>query len=332
MRNQLIRALLGPSRFADLKSFLAGARAHPRLALSMSRASATSALRQLDPTEPRTWEFSGFSQNGEDGIVDFLCDRLQSSNRYFVEIGAANGFENNTSWLAIARRYSGLMIDGDPSKVAECAQVFKRLNWALDFAAILVNRQTIADVEKRVLLRDPDVFSLDIDSIDYHVAAALLERSFRPKIFIVEYNAVFGPERAVTVPYQDEFNRHRQHPTGFYYGASVTAMRRLLESHGYRFVTVEQNGFNAFFVDPAHFDSGFLDAVRGTAYRENILHRYESRSGWREQFEQVKHLPLETCDGLDGLEGLDRFDGAPAGDEHAAAPSWPSRRAQPAVP
>lgn len=292
MRRRLLRALFGPAWFDDARAFVADARVHPRLALAFARASATSALRELDATNPVSWEFSGFSQNGEDGIIDYLCHRLLSRNRYFVEIGCGSGLENNTSWLALGKRYGGLMIDADPEKAARCAQVLRRLNWALDVAAIAVSRRTIPDVERRLLILDPDVFSLDIDGIDYHVAAALLERGFRPKIVVVEYNSAYGPDRSVTVPEQEIFDRRREHPTGLYYGASITAWRRLLNSFGYRFITVEQNGVNAFFVDPAAFRPEFLDAVQGETFRENVVQRLESKQDWRRQFQTIHHLPL----------------------------------------
>ena len=53
---------------------------------------------------------------------------------------------------------------------------------------------------------------------------------------------------------------------------------------------MEQNGLNAFFVDPAEFDAGFLNAIQGERYRENIVHRRESHSGWRAQFERIQHM------------------------------------------
>lgn len=292
MLRGLTRNLLGEERFDRLKAYQLQSRMHPRIAMAFSRAAATSALRHIDPTRPATWEFSGFSQNGEDGIIDYLCEHLVQPNRYFIEIGASNGLENNTSWLAMGRRYSGLMIDGDASKIAESEQTFKRLNWSLEFACLMVTRQTVRDIARMALLRNPDVLSLDIDSTDYYIAAALLDAGFRPRIFAAEYNSVYGPERSVTIPYRDDFNRHRAHPTGYYYGVSVTGLRRLFDSHGYRFLTVEQNGLNAFFVDPAEFARGFIDAVQGTDYRENIVHRRESRGGWAGQFEQIRHLPL----------------------------------------
>ena len=288
----LARKSLGEARFSRLKQYQLQSRAHPRIAIAFARAAATSALRQLDPAHPQTWEFSGFSQNGEDGIIDYLCSRLLRPARYFVEIGASNGLENNTTWLAMARRYGGLMIDGDPAKVAECRDTFGTLNGPLEFAAMMVNRDSGPDLERLALCRNPDVFSLDIDSLDYYVAAALLDRGFRPKIFIVEYNSAFGPERSVTIPYQEPFNRHRAHASGFYYGVSVMGLRNVLERHGYRFITVDQNGVNAFFADPAEFDPAFLDRVRGSAFRENIVQRRESRTDWTGQFKQISHLPL----------------------------------------
>lgn len=288
----LSRMLLGESRLQRLRDYQHLSLVHPRVSIALARAAATSALRQIDPQRPSTWEFSGFSQNGEDGIIDYLCTCLSRADRYFIEIGAANGLENNTSWLAIGRRYSGLMIDGDSGKVAECQQTLARLNWALQFATLMITRDNVAEVDRLALRRNPDVFSLDIDGVDYYVADALLQIGFRPKIFVVEYNSAFGPERSVTVPYKEAFNRHREHPSGYYFGVSVTALRRLFDRYGYRFVTVDANGVNAFFVDPAEFDRAFVDAIRGVPYRENIVQRRESRGDWSAQFDQIHHLPL----------------------------------------
>jgi hypothetical protein len=288
----LTRVLLGESRLQRLKEYQLLSRVHPRVSIALARAAAGSALREIDPQRPSTWEFSGFSQNGEDGIIDYLCTRLSRRDRYFIEIGAANGLENNTSWLAIARRYGGLMIDGDAGKLAECERAFGRMNWALHFAAMMIDRENVSEVSRLALLRNPDVFSLDIDSFDYYVAEALLQIGFRPKIFIIEYNSAFGPERSVTVPYKQPFNRHREHPSGYYFGASVTALRRLFDRYGYRFVTVDANGVNAFFVDPAEFDREFIDGIRGTPFSENIVQRRESGGDWLTQFGLIQHLPL----------------------------------------
>src|SRR4029079_4576029 len=99
-----------------------------RIALALARAAATSSLRRIDPATPSTWEFSGFSQHGEDGILDYLCGHLRQPNRYFIEIGASNGLENNTTWLAVAKRYGGLMIDGGPAEGAALRQQLRSVH------------------------------------------------------------------------------------------------------------------------------------------------------------------------------------------------------------
>ena len=63
---------------------------------------------------------------------------------------------------------------------------------------------------------------------------------------VLEYNSIFGPDRAVTIPYDPQFNRgdHRF----IYYGASLSALTKLSARKGYRLVAVEPAGVNAFFL------------------------------------------------------------------------------------
>jgi len=67
-------------------------------------------------------------------------------------------------------------------------------------------------------------------------------------VVIIEYNAVFGPERAVVVPYSDGdvwTQVAREHR---YLGASIQALVRLGRRKGYRLVAVEPDSSNAFFL------------------------------------------------------------------------------------
>src|SRR5215469_14699739 len=100
-----------------------------KIATAFSRAAATSATRQIDPRDPCTWEFSGFSQFGEDGIIDYLCSKLLKSNRFFFEIGSADGLQNCSTWLALGRSYSGIMVDGDPVASRKCKEMIEEGVW-----------------------------------------------------------------------------------------------------------------------------------------------------------------------------------------------------------
>ena len=84
-----------------------------------------------------------------------------------------------------------------------------------------------------------------IDSCNYWVWEALTVAS--PRVVVVEYNADFGTERAVTVPYSPAFDREACGDKR-YYGASLPALVHLGARKGYRLVLVEPTGVNAFFV------------------------------------------------------------------------------------
>lgn len=264
-----------------------------RIAIALAKGGASMLSRQVDARDPRTWEFSGFSQNGEDGILDVLRRRLLGSDRYVVEIGAADGTENNSSWLLMAERYDGLMIEGDPRQSARARRNIARYSIGSECVSMFVTLATVDAILAKVAYRDPDVFSLDIDGNDYHIAKAMLERGFRPKIVSVEYNSAFGPERSITSKYKDDFRRTSAHPSHLYYGASVGAWKTFFDRHGYRFVTVDSKGVNAFFVNPSCFDAAFVDGVQGLSFEEN---RYQLRAHGLDhagQFAVIADQPFE---------------------------------------
>lgn len=254
-----------------------------RINMALSRGSATSALRKLDLQRPESWEFSGFSQNGEDGLIDILSSQIERPNRYFIEIGASDGLENNTSWLALARRWSGMWVEGDSETSQAAARIFTALNYGLDFECMFVDTGSAQTLASKALFSEPDLMSLDIDGNDLYVAEALLDAGFAPKIFIVEYNSAFGPDRDVSIPYRPDFQRDNGTGANLYYGCSVAALRRLFERSGYRFISVDSNGVNAVFARLDAFPQEFLAGIIGTPFRENFAQLREYRTGWRGQ-------------------------------------------------
>ena len=87
-----------------------------------------------------------------------------------------------------------------------------------------------------------DLFSIDIDSYEYWVVDRL--EVCRPRVLVVEYNALFGPTGAVTVPYK-EFPANAPR---LYRGASLAALEKVACGKGYRLVFCEDEGCNAFFL------------------------------------------------------------------------------------
>ncbi|MBW8073877.1 MULTISPECIES: hypothetical protein [Metallibacterium] len=262
-----------------------------RIAIALARG-ARMAARRVDLRDPASWEHSAFSQNGEDGVLDVLRSQSTHCNRSFIEIGAADGIDNNSAWLAIAEKYCGLMVEGDAHKSARARRLLPLAGVGTECLAQFVTRASVPALVQRVLFRDPDVCSLDIDGNDYHIADALLQAGLRPKIWVVEYNAAFGPERRVSIEYSDAFDFTAAHPSQLYYGVSIAGWRAFFARHDYRFVTVERNGVNAFFADPTCFVAGFLDGVRGLDFAENRFQLHKFRQPWPQQFERIAGMPL----------------------------------------
>jgi len=258
----------------SITNYLADNRDRQRIAIALAKGGAMRQARQIDLTNPSTWEFSGFSQNGEDGIIEILRRQLRSSNRCFLEIGSANGVENNSAWLVVAERYEGLMIEGNSRLAARAQRNVAIYSIGTQCRAMFVTTDSVPDILGAIPHQDPDVFSLDIDGNDYHIARTLMAKGLRPRIVVVEYNSVYGKERSLSVAYRSDFSMKGGHPSELYYGVSIAGWRRFFEDQGYHFVTVDRNGVNAFFVDKQCFDCSFLDGIRGLEFAEN---RYQLR-------------------------------------------------------
>jgi hypothetical protein len=300
----VIRRLFGTS---DISNKLDQLLIEARIASGFSRGAATAGLLQVNPKDPRTWEFGAFSQHGEDGVIEYLISGLLKSDRVFVEIAAGDGLENCTAWLALAKKWSGIMIEGDEQLANLCRLTYKNRIWNVNVISKYISLDNLPSILGSAPSKEFDIFSLDIDSIDFHILKAALDLSYRPKILVVEYNSVFGPDAAVCIPYRVGFNRWEAHDSGIYYGASISAWKTLLSHYGYRFVTVDTSGTNAFFVDSRHFQAAFLDPIEGIDFLENATDVNPTTfmkdtdgnvlkqlvPNWQRQFELISHLPLE---------------------------------------
>lgn len=270
-----------------------GLRDRQRIIIALSKGGAMMNSRKVDLKYPQTWEFSGFSQNGEDGILDVLRKQLTKSNRYFIEIGSADGIDNNSAWLTIAEKYQGVMIEGDLNLVTRAKRMIGHYSLGLQIINMFVDVDSAGKIKELAQFNDPDVMSLDIDGIDYYVAQSLFAEGIRPKIFVVEYNSVFGPSLSKTIKYSRNFVYTKAHPSELYYGVSISGWRKLFEENGYKFITVDRNGVNAFFVDPTYFNSDFLSGVEALNFSENQLQLLKFRTNYENQFKLIQHMDFQ---------------------------------------
>jgi hypothetical protein len=272
---------------AKAARYLHGLRSLQRVNMSLARGAAGRAARNVEPTQPATWEFAGFSQNGEDGIIEVVLSHLRSPNRYFVEIGASDGLENNTTWLALVRRYGGLWIEGDPEASRKCRDLFAAMNYGVEIANMFATVETASSIVAKAREKKPDLLSIDIDGNDYHIAQALFNAGLEPKVCVVEYNSAFGPDLSVSVPYVSDFRVGSGTGANLFYGCSIQGWKNFFARNGYSFVTVDANGVNAFFARTDEMLPGFLERLVPREFAENTSQRREYGPGWEKQLAMI---------------------------------------------
>lgn len=212
------------------------------LGKQLARANAAGGVRSLAEAE-----FSVFSQFGEDGIIQYLVNRLEFPHHTFIEFGVEDYTESNTRFLLLNNNWSGFIMDSSAKYVARIRR--REEYWKYDLRAIpaFVTRENINDLlAGSGFDRDVGLMSIDVDGNDYWIWRAV--EVVRPIVVIVEYNSVWGGERAITVPYDEHFVRSRAHSSMMYYGASLRAFCELGRQKGYAFIGCNSNGNNAFFV------------------------------------------------------------------------------------
>ena len=192
-------------------------------------------------------DFKVFSQSGEDGIIDYLLYSLNIKVPKFVEIGVGDYQEANTRFLFERTNAKGLIIDC----IKQLNQkVSKNLTlWKGDLTVIekTITESNINSIlEKNRFNSNLDLFSLDIDGIDYWIIKSL--PSNISKVFIAEYNSTFGADLEITVPNIPNFSRTNYHHSNLCFGMSLKALIKLMKSKNFVFVGTSLSRINAFFI------------------------------------------------------------------------------------
>ena len=187
-------------------------------------------------------ELRVFSQNGEDGVLAAILDRIGVGEGFFVEFGIQDGTEGNTVFLAQVLGWSGAYLEADDAGFAALARRFAG-NPRVRTLHAAVEPDTVEALFARAgVPEEPDVVSIDVDGNDYWIWRAL-ERH-RPRVVVIEYNGSLDPGSRRVMPYTPGFRW--DHTSG--YGASLGALEDLGAEKGYRLVHTELAGVNAFFV------------------------------------------------------------------------------------
>jgi len=192
-------------------------------------------------------DYKVFSQTGEDGIIDYLLYSLNIKVPKFVEIGVGDYRESNTRYIFQKNCSRGLIVDKNKNLEKKVSKIVKLWKGDLTIIETAVTSENILHIlNSNDFDNNLDVFSLDVDGIDYWILEVLPEKL--SKIVVLEYNPTFGPNLEVTIPNLKDFDRKKYHYSCFCWGTSLKALIKLMNQRKYVFVGSNIACFNAFFV------------------------------------------------------------------------------------
>ena len=195
--------------------------------------------------------FRCYSQHEEDGILLFIFSLIGTTNKRCVEICAGDGIECNTANLILNHRWIGILSDGNEANTRKAKHFYSShpdsQYWPPTIVHHWITKHNINSLlSANGFTGDIDLLSLDVDGVDYWLWKELSIVS--PRVVVLEFNHLWGPERSVTVPYSDEFVGNFTSYGSDYAGASLSAFIRLGRVKGYRFIGTNAIATNAFFV------------------------------------------------------------------------------------
>jgi len=166
-----------------------------------------------------------YAQYNEEEMEDEIFDKIGTKNKFFVEIGShEKGIISNTHMLK-ERGWVGHWIDQAPG---------------IGIIKERVNAENINEILKKYNVpKDFDLFSIDIDGMDYWVWKAM---TWKPRVVIIEYN----PNKHKGVqPYDPDFrwDTDRDELT---YGATKDELVKLGKKKGYELYHTNED--NLFFI------------------------------------------------------------------------------------
>jgi len=205
------------------------------------------------------------SQDGEDGVLEHVFERIPDVGRWCVDVGASDGqFLSNTWNLIQNHGWSAVLIEKEKRPFADLLALYssnprvtplQRAAWieGPDALSALLDRASVPP--------DFDLLSIDVDGNDYHLWERL--DGYEPKVVVVEYNPMIPTDVRFVQPAARRL----------FQGSSLLSICDLGTSKGYELIAATV--CNAIFVRREYFELFPVGDNAPAAMRDNS--RYETR-------------------------------------------------------
>lgn len=179
----------------------------------------------------KNYSYNKFSQNGEDGIIEELNQRLgienQKKDKWCVEFGAWDGIHLSNTFNLITKNWKGVYIEGDSLRYRDLKETQKDHPNIIAINAFVskenLSKYCLDNILKTTNIpNDFEVLSIDVDSFDLEIWESLKEYS--PKVVIIEINSSYPP--GIVKWHSDNYKNSN--------GNSFSATLKVAKNKGYK--------------------------------------------------------------------------------------------------
>ncbi len=161
-------------------------------------------MHRISPESLNRYAKWKYSQYGEDGIIEEIFNRLNITQGFFVEFGAADGiFVSNTRHLW-EQGWKGVYIEPNRKDFLNLQKNYpvdsgvQTLDYFVSWEGNAGNGVLFDDIKARHFpSQEIDFLSIDVDGADYYILKSL---KCRPKVICIENNLKWHPLYTKEVP------------------------------------------------------------------------------------------------------------------------------------
>jgi hypothetical protein len=187
-----------------------------------------------------------------------------------------------------------MLIDGNEETLKSSKEFYYYCSDTRNFPPALVHAWITAENVNTIISEhgfsgEIDLLSIDMDGVDYWIWKAI--DCVQPRVVVVEYQDIIGPEKSLTVPYDPNFKRRDfevNRSAANYCGASLPAFIKVAREKGYRLVGCNKYGYNAFFIRRGIGEQYLPEVPAQSCFRHPIVER-----GIKERYPRIKDMNWE---------------------------------------
>lgn len=224
-----------------------------------------------------------YSSIGNDGIIEFIFERLSLEVGTFVEFGAHNGIHgSNTRNLLKKHHWSGLYIE------SRFTRYFQLLFNTLKYPLALCRHATVScfsdspesldNIVASTNLDHVDFISIDIDGLDFEILESI--NHLDPLLYCVEGGQMLEPHHDRVSPSISQFN----------IGQSLSTIANIADSKGYSILGSSQDTF-LIRKDKAYLFDSYMTSDLISLYEAGLRH-HPRRIPWIQKM--VRDVGLEN--------------------------------------